>query len=184
VVIEREAPGEEAGVDGGTAGVLIVGAYLSGKSSVAAEIADVLEGRGDAFALIDLDYLGWASVPGYDGHGDDPWLLLENLRAVRENDVAAGVRRFVVAGHVADGVGLDRISSALDMPVTVVRLEVPIEELERRAAAGPTAGRGDDLAEARLQLAAGSSGIEDAVVRNDRPIRETALEVLGVLGWA
>jgi hypothetical protein len=89
-----------------------------------------------------------------------------------------------VAGHVADCVGLDRISSALDMPVTVVRLEVPIEELERRAAVGPTAGRGDDLAEARLQLAAGSSGIEDAVVRNDRPIRETALEVLGVLGWA
>lgn len=70
--------------------VLIIGTYLSGKSSVAAEVADVLERNGDPFALLDLDYLGWASAPGYDGHGDDPWLLLRNLRAVAGNDVAAG----------------------------------------------------------------------------------------------
>ena len=49
--------------------VLIVGAYLTGKSSVAAEIADILEDRGVFYALLDLDYLGWADAPGYDGHG-------------------------------------------------------------------------------------------------------------------
>src|SRR5689334_12506875 len=100
-------------MDGGVEAALIVGPYLSGKSTVAAEIAGVLERDGDSFALLDLDYLGWAGTPGYDGHGDDPWLLLANLRAVRENDVAAGVRRFVVAGHVPDRVTLERIVAVL-----------------------------------------------------------------------
>ncbi|MGH3402705.1 MAG: P-loop NTPase [Streptosporangiaceae bacterium] len=39
--------------------VLITGVYGSGKSSVAAEIAYLLEQQGDRFALLDLDYLGW-----------------------------------------------------------------------------------------------------------------------------
>ncbi len=168
----------------GVRGILIVGAYLSGKSSVAVEIADLLERRGDSFALLDLDYLGWVSAPGYDGHGDDPWLLLQNVRAIKENDVAVGVQRFVVAGHVPDRAGLDRIRAVLDMPVTVVRLEVPIAELERRAAAEPTTARAGDLAASRAQVASGSTGMEDATVRNDRPVRQTALEILDLLGWA
>ena len=41
-------------------GVLITGVYGSGKSSVAAEIAYLLEQQGERFALLDLDYLSWA----------------------------------------------------------------------------------------------------------------------------
>ena len=40
-------------------GVLITGVYGSGKSSVAAEIAYLLEQRDQRFALLDLDYLSW-----------------------------------------------------------------------------------------------------------------------------
>ena len=40
--------------------VLITGVYGSGKSSVAAEIAYLLEQHGERFALLDLDYLSWA----------------------------------------------------------------------------------------------------------------------------
>jgi hypothetical protein len=35
------------------------GVYGSGKSSVAAEIAFLLEEQGAPFALLDLDYLSW-----------------------------------------------------------------------------------------------------------------------------
>jgi hypothetical protein len=89
-----------------------------------------------------------------------------------------------VAGHVPDRVARDRILAMLDMPVKVIRLEVPVVELERRAAADPTSGRREDLAASRAQAATGSTGVEDATVRNDRPLRETALEIIGLLGWA
>jgi adenylylsulfate kinase-like enzyme len=36
-------------------GVLVTGVYGSGKSSVAAEIAYLLEQQGDPYALLDLD---------------------------------------------------------------------------------------------------------------------------------
>ena len=39
-------------------GVLLTGVYGSGKSSVAQEIAYLLEQRGEPYALLDLDYLG------------------------------------------------------------------------------------------------------------------------------
>ena len=38
-------------------GVLLTGVYGSGKSSVAQEIAYLLEQQGEPFALLDLDYL-------------------------------------------------------------------------------------------------------------------------------
>jgi len=44
-------------------GVLLTGVYGSGKSSVAKEIAYLLEQRGEPYALLDLDYLSWG------GHG-------------------------------------------------------------------------------------------------------------------
>jgi adenylylsulfate kinase-like enzyme len=40
----------------GAEGVLLTGVYGSGKSSVAEEIAYLLEQRGEAYALLDLDY--------------------------------------------------------------------------------------------------------------------------------
>jgi hypothetical protein len=44
----------------GAEGVLLTGVYGSGKSSVAEEIAYLLEQRGEPYALLDLDYLSWA----------------------------------------------------------------------------------------------------------------------------
>jgi hypothetical protein len=48
----------------GPEAVLISGAYGAGKGSVAEEIAFLLEQCGVLYALLDLDYLGWASVVG------------------------------------------------------------------------------------------------------------------------
>jgi adenylylsulfate kinase-like enzyme len=163
--------------------VLITGVYGSGKSSVAAEIADILEKRGDRFAYIDLDFLAW----GYQGDDDaaaERRMMLKNLATVVANYLAVGVRFFILAGFVGEHSGLNNLRNELRMPLRIVRLSVPLEEIERRLAADVTAGRKDDLREAAVQLA-NSKGVgeEDLTVLNDRPIREVAMEVLGWLGW-
>jgi adenylylsulfate kinase-like enzyme len=68
----------------GAEGVLITGVYGSGKSSVAAEIAYLLEQRGEPYALLDLDYLGWADA-GRPGRAAEVRLMLANLVAVAAN---------------------------------------------------------------------------------------------------
>jgi adenylylsulfate kinase-like enzyme len=165
--------------------LLITGLYGSGKSSVAAEMAELLEARDVPYAAIDLDWLAWANVADGDGHGpiENP-LLVPNLRAVVANDLAAGVRRFVLAGTVRSRREREALRDALDMPVRVVRLEVPLAVVEARLGGDPTSGRAADLEVARRAAADGEGeGLEDLTVDNDRPIREVAGEIVRWLGW-
>jgi hypothetical protein len=67
-----------------TEGVLLTGVYGSGKSSVAEEIAYLLEQRGERYALLDLDYLSWAGT-GADDREAEFGLMLVNLTAVAAN---------------------------------------------------------------------------------------------------
>ena len=97
----------------------------------------------------------------------------------------AGVERFVLAGSVADAVTLDAVRGAMAVPVLVVRLTAPLAIIEERLGSSPTRGRADDLARAREWLAAGTgAGLEDEVIENVGPIRETALRVLELAGWS
>jgi hypothetical protein len=82
----------------GAEGVLITGVYGSGKSSVAAEIAHLLEQRRRPYALLDLDYLGWGGTDDVAAY----FLMLRNLAAVAGNYREAGVGTFVVAWFVRD----------------------------------------------------------------------------------
>jgi MoxR-like ATPase len=59
-------------------GVLLTGVYGSGKSSVAEEIAYLLEQRGEPYALLDLDYLSWAGT-GTGTRASEFGLLLHRL---------------------------------------------------------------------------------------------------------
>lgn len=163
--------------------VLITGVYGTGKSSVAAEMADLLERARVRFAAIDLDWLAWANLD--DGHGEPGrQLMLANLRPVVGNYVAAGMTRFVLAGWIDDRAHQEGLRDALSMPTRVVRLEVPFEEIERRLGADPTSGREDDLRVAREALAAATGSHADLAIANDRPIREVAIEIITWLGWA
>jgi hypothetical protein len=66
----------------------------------------------------------------------------------------------------------------------VVRLEVPLPDIERRLASDVTSGRRDDLREAAASIAAAEgAGVEDVVIGNDRPIGVVAQDVLSFLGW-
>jgi hypothetical protein len=171
-------------VDRGDAeAALITGPYGSGKSSVAAEISDVLEKRGDRYAYLDLDFLAWG-YPGSDEEGAGHRIMLRNLAPVVENYLAAGVKFFVLAGSIRDQLELDGLEAALRMPLRVVRLVVPLEEIEARLATDVTSGRRDDLREAAAQIAASEEvGLEGLTLPNQGPVRPIALQILGWLGW-
>lgn len=127
----------------GAQAVLISGVFGAGKSSVAEEIAFLLEQRGVLYALLDLDYLGWASAGG-GGREAGFRLMLRNLEAVAANYLQAGVRLFVLAHFVRDGAEVRGVREALGVPLRVVRLEVPLADIERRLASDVTSGRRDD----------------------------------------
>jgi Adenylylsulphate kinase len=163
----------------GADGVLITGVYGSGKSSVAAEITYLLEQRNQRYALLDLDYLGWVG-----DHAMGYQMRLRNLAAVAPNYLEAGIGIFVVASFIRDLDELRSVRQALGVPLRVVRLSVPMPEIQRRLASDVTSGRRDDLRDAAASIAAGEGvGVEDMVVSNDRPVAAVAREVMSWLGW-
>jgi adenylylsulfate kinase-like enzyme len=167
----------------GPDGVLITGVYGSGKSSVAAEIAYVLERRRQPYALLDLDYLGWGG-DNFDDHEAGFGLMLRNVAAVVSNYRDAGVSVFVAAYFVRHHNALRGIREAVGVPLRVVRLTVPLPEIEQRLAADLTTERREDLREAAASIAAGEgAGVEDVVVANDRPPGDVAHEIMAWLDW-
>jgi len=165
--------------------VLVTGVYGSGKTSVAEEIADLVETRGLPYALLDLDYLVWFEAGDADERAAER-MMLANLSALVGNYLAAGVRFFILAAAIRDRLELDRIKAELPMPLKVVRLTVSLPEIEERLrSSAATARHRDDLPEAAAWLSASTGvGIEDLTVPNDRPIRQVATPIVEWLGWA
>jgi energy-coupling factor transporter ATP-binding protein EcfA2 len=166
-----------------TEGVLLTGVYGSGKSSVAQEIAYLLEHRSEPYALLDLDYLSWAGT-GTEDRAAEFGLMLQNLSAVAANYKQSGIRLFVLAYFVRSASEVRAAQEAMGLPLRVVRLEVELPDIERRLAGDVTSGRSDDLHEAASSIAAAEGvGLEDVVICNDRPIGVVAQDVLSFLGW-
>ena len=162
--------------------VLITGVFGTGKSSLAAELAYQLERRGAPYAAIDLDWLLWFDSGLDDAASDD--VFWRNVRAVVANYLAAGVRYFVLAIAIRDRAELDGLATAVGVPMRVVRLEVPLDEIERRLLADATTERRDDLRRAGEWLdAATGAELADLTLRNEGPISELAATVLDWLGW-
>jgi hypothetical protein len=163
-------------------GVLLTGVYGSGKSSVAEEIAYLLEQRGEPYALLDLDYLSWAGT-GTDDRAAEFGLMLQNLAAVAANYRRAGIGLFVLA-YFVPAPQVQRVRDALRVPQRIVRLIVPLPDIERRLASDVTSGRRDDLREAASSIAAAEgAGVEDVAIGNDRPVSVVARDVMTFLGW-
>ena len=164
--------------------VLVTGAFGTGKTSAIEEIADILEARGVRYGAIDLDWLSWFD-PGSGGdHRAGVPVMLKNVDAVVGNYYDTGVRRFALAGTMERQREVDNLQTALAMPLTVVRLTLPFDEIERRLSASVTAGRQDDLAEAERQVAEGHGDtVGDLIFDNVGPIRDVALRIANALGW-
>ena len=164
-------------------GVLLTGVYGSGKSSVAKEIAYLLEQRDEPYALLDLDYLSWAGTGATD-RASEFGLMLANLAAVVANYRRAGICLFVLAYFVRSAGEVQGVQEALGLPLRVVRLTAGLPDIAQRLAADVTSGRSDDLRAAAASItAAEGTGLEDVVIRNDRPIGIVAREVMTFLGW-
>jgi hypothetical protein len=164
--------------------VVITGVYGTGKSSVAAEIADALERRDVPSGAIDLDWLTWFHVPATDERVARA-VYLANVAAVVGNYRTAGVRRLVLAGAVRDRDELAALAAAIGMPLRVVRLDVPLATITERLSSDPTSGRRDDLAAAARWLDGGiGTGFEDVTIVNTGSVQQTAATVLDWLGWA
>jgi adenylylsulfate kinase-like enzyme len=164
-------------------GVLITGVYGTGKSSVAAEIAETLERLGVAYGAVDLDWVTWFDVPGMARDAANR-VYLANVADVVRNYREFGVRRLVFAGAVHDRNEVRELEEAAAVPLRVVRLEVPFDEIERRLQEDPTTGRRDDLhvASEWLESSVGV-GVEDLAVANEGRIQDVALHILRWLGW-
>jgi adenylylsulfate kinase-like enzyme len=164
-------------------GVMITGVYGSGKSSIAKEVAYLLEQRHQPYALLDLDFLGW-----WCGYSDDDAagfrLMLRNLEGVASNYRDAGISVFVVAYFVSGTQEMLGVRDAIGVPLRVVRLSASLTVIERRLAADVTTERKENLREAARQITTGEGvGVEDVVIHNDRPVGVVAQQILAWLGW-
>lgn len=166
-----------------TEALAITGAYGTGKSTLAAQIGDILDDSTVKYAAIDLDWLGWYEDHRHRPEGD--WsMLLRNLTSVVENYRSIDIDHFVVALALPSANDVALLQDAMEMPVRTVELVVPIQMIERRLESDPSSGRRLDL-EIAKQWDAGQTGtgFADLVVDNTRPIMEVAAEVLDWLGW-
>ena len=164
-------------------GVLLTGVYGSGKSSVAEEIAYLLEQQGEPYALLDLDYLSWAGT-GTSDRASEFGLMVQNLAAVAANYRQVGIRLFVLAYFARSPGEVRQVRNALGLPLRVARLTVRLPDIEQRLASDVTTGRRDDLRAAAASIAAAEgTGVEDVVISNDRPIGVVARDVMTFLGW-
>ena len=163
--------------------VLVTGVYGAGKSTVVEDIGNLLEKRGVAYGVLDVDWLGWFD----SGRGDavHQRVQMANVANVCTAYVAEGVLRLALARSVRDRDELDAIRLAVPAPMRVVRLDVDAELVERRLSSDPTEGRReDDLNVAMEWLAAGHGvGLEDLLLDGDRPVRETSSAICSWLGW-
>jgi adenylylsulfate kinase-like enzyme len=163
--------------------VLITGAYGTGKSSLAAQIADMLEDRGLRYAALDLDWLAWG-YPGSEEASAEHRMMMRNLAPVVSNYHEAGVRFFVFSRAFTERWELEDLIAGFPFPLRLVRLAVPPEVIEERLRDGIEAGRHDELREVTEQVSRTEvPGVEDLTVSNDRPLVETASEILDWLGW-
>jgi hypothetical protein len=165
------------------AAVLVTGVYGAGKSTVVADIADLLEKRGEPYGVLDVDWLGW-----FDAGGDEAAhrrVEMANVSSVCKAYLGEGVRCLALARSVRDRDQLDAIRAAVPVPMRVVRLQVDAALVERRLSPDPTeARRQDDLHVALEWLAAGHGvGLEDLLLDGARPVRETSTAVCSWLDW-
>jgi hypothetical protein len=159
----------------------------SGKTAVAIAMGELLELRGQPYALVDLDWLGWVE-PARASLFTQRAVLAENLRLIWPTFREAGVERLVLARYVEDSAQLEEFRAALPgVELFVVRLVAAQSVIEGRLRARDTGAQlAEHLSETAEFAARGeANALEDAVVENgERALEDVAGEVLSVSGWA
>lgn len=165
--------------------LIITGTCGAGKSTIAAEINDLLAESKVPNAAIDLDALAW-QWPQSSAFNSD--LMFKNLASLWPNYQAHGAQRLVLARVIEERAELERYQATIPgAEIVVCRLVAPqpltIARLRARMPPGPSRDwhehRTVELEEILEQAA-----VEDFVVTNDdRQTRDVALDVLSQAGW-
>lgn len=156
----------------------------AGKTAVLGEASDLLALREIVHAAIDLDALGLAHLPSSVPSDD---VMYENLRSVCGNYAARGVRHFLLARAIENEAQLNRCREIIPAANTAVcRLVAGAETMKRRVEMREAGvSQRDYVARVtKLNAILDSAQLEDfAVVNEDRPLTEVALEMLRKAGW-
>ena len=165
--------------------VLVIGVFGAGKSSAIEEMAEILEHRGESYAALDVDWLGWFYTTSDDYEARHTRVQRDNVATVVANYLSAGVRSFLLARSIDTQDQLDALRAALPMPLAVVRLTVPLQTVRERLGTAVTRGRAVDLRDAIQWFEAGEPGVglEDFALDGERPIDELAQEILDRIDW-
>lgn len=165
--------------------LLLTGGVASGKTTIAAEISEVLAGAGRSIITVDLDHLGWGFLPGSPDERIGK-LRTDNLAAIWPNLREAGFDHVVVTGVIATEEALHPIREIVGSSMAVVRLVTPLDLAEARLRRRDD-GRllADHLAiMPSLEDSLDRSTFEDVrIVNDDRSPREVAASVLERTGW-
>lgn len=165
--------------------LIITGTCGAGKSTIAAEINDVLAESKVPNAAIDLDALTWQWPPSSAFNSD---LMFKNLASLWPNYQAAGAERLVLARVIEDRAELDRYQATIPgAEIAVCRLissqPLTIARLRARMPPGPSR-EWHERRTVELEEILEQAAVEDFVVTNgDRQTRDVALDVLSQAGW-
>lgn len=158
--------------------LLVTGGVGAGKTSTAVEIGALLDARGEASSVIDLDQLCWITpAPGSGMSVSD--VLHASLAAMLPVHVAAGARRLVLARLLLGEDDVDGLRGVLGgADVRVVELVAP-DSVRAARIAGRDAGTvlAGHLEEIGSLVPA--AGLADHVIATDgRSVAEVAAEAL------
>lgn len=165
--------------------ILLIGPVGSGKTTTLHELEAMLAARDLPNAIVDLDWLAWATPPACSGVSHHE-LLMRNLADVWANYRAVGIHHIAVARALHDAAEVQCVRNALrGCETCVVELVGDTGVLRERIRRRDT---GVELAE-HLAMLDAFDVIErdlrpDAVVEfDDQTPEQIARDVLGVAGW-
>lgn len=161
--------------------LLLTGPVGVGKTTTLHEIEALLGARGIPNAIVDLDWLAWASPDPASGTSVHD-ILLANAAAVWATFHRAGIAHLAVARALHDAAEIAALRAAFAGAETfVVELDAARDVLEERIRQRDV---GVELDEHLALLAdCASPGVADAIIDAEQPPRQVALEVLGAAGW-
>lgn len=164
--------------------LIITGTMGSGKSTVMAEVSDILGEMGVVHTVIDMDALGVAHL-GSAARNDE--IMYRNLESVYRNCAEAGIRRFLLARAVENRAALERICGIIPAKRTrVCRLSASIEEMQRRVARRETGMLQSALVEWVGELSAilDRAALEDfSVINENCSVNDSTRQILVRAGW-